>query len=463
MNAETRPKDILGERLAALKPGDVGKALEVFRSNLDHAAAANLNSCVHCGLCAETCHYFLASGEIADHPAYKLNLIASVFKNYFTFAGKALPGVMGSKPLDKAMLEEWVDALYGRCSLCGRCHLNCSIGIHTPSLVRAARAALAAIGLIPPELKSTINRALESGNNMGIAQNEWTETVEWLTDELRTETGDPAADLPLDKNGARMFYAVNPREPKFFPLSLVAAGKIFHAAGESWTFSSKFYDVTNYAYFSGVDADAGLITRRVADEMARLGSTTLVLGECGHGFASYRWEGPEWLGQRYGFEVRSILEVIAGYLRDGRIKLDPSKNSKRYTLHDPCNLVRYGGIIEEQRFILKHAVKDFVEMIPNRVENFCCGGGGGQMAMSRYAPRRLKAEKVKADQIKATGAQVVATPCHNCIDALTELNKEYKLGVEIKSVCEITADALVRANMISMREPGEFAKTRRSP
>ena len=221
MSREAGIADVLKERLGALTPEDIDRALEVFRLNLDHAAAAQLQSCVHCGLCAESCHYFLATGDFRDHPAHKLNLIAAVFRNYFTPSGRMFSGVTGAKPLDAAMLEQWVDALYGRCTLCGRCHLNCSIGIHTPVLARAARAALTSIGLIPPELKSTIDRALETGNNMGIEPIEWTETVEWLTDELRTETGDPAAELPLDKSGARLFYAVNPREPKFFPLSLV--------------------------------------------------------------------------------------------------------------------------------------------------------------------------------------------------------------------------------------------------
>jgi len=63
--------------------------------------------------------------------------------------------------------------------------------------------------------------------------------------------------------------------------------------------------------------------------------------------------------------------------------------------------------------------------------------------MSRYARRRLKAGRIKADQIARTGAKVVATPCHNCVDQLAELNKEYKLGVTIRTVSEIVADALV--------------------
>jgi hypothetical protein len=43
----------------------------------------------------------------------------------------------------------------------------------------------------------------------------------------------------------------------------------------------------------------------------------------------------------------------------------------------------------------------------------------------------------------ATGATVVTTPCHNCIDQLMELNRHYKLGVEVKTLGEVVADALV--------------------
>ena len=54
--------------------------------------------------------------------------------------------------------------------------------------------------------------------------------------------------------------------------------------------------------------------------------------------------------------------------------------------------------------------------------------------MTRFAKRRLESGKIKAEQIRATGAKIVVAPCHNCIDQLTELNKEYRLGVEIKTV-----------------------------
>ncbi|MCX5801392.1 MAG: (Fe-S)-binding protein [Candidatus Eisenbacteria bacterium] len=431
------------ERIARLTPEDLKKALRVFREKIHSEYAAYLNSCVHCGLCAESCHYYVADGEIESIPAHKLNLITGVFKRYFTSAGKSIPWWVGAKELDGETMREWVDSLFGRCSLCGRCSLNCSVGLNIPYLIRAARSAMASIDLVPLGLQSTVNTAIEKGNNMGIPEEEWIETVRWIEGELQSEVGDKNARLPMDERGARLLYTVNPREPMFFPLSIAAAGKIFYAARESWTFSSKHYDVTNYGLYNGDDEAAAVMSGRLVTSMEELDCETLVLAECGHGFNSNRWEAPEWLGRKYDFEVKSVLEIVADYIRQGRITLDPSRNPASVTLHDPCNLVRLGGIVEEQRYILRRSAANFVEMTPNREKNFCCGGGGGQLSMTQFAERRLKAGKVKADQIRRTGAKVVVAPCHNCIDQLTELNKHYKLGVEVKTVCEIAANALV--------------------
>jgi len=426
------------ERLKTLSAQDFKKALDIFKQTIHQEYAAYLNSCVRCGLCADSCHYYLTDKEIKSIPAYKLNLVARVFKKYFSFMGRKMPAWIGAKNLDQAMIQEWIDTLFGRCTLCGRCTLNCTMGINIPYLIRTARSALAAVNLVPPGLQSTVDTALKTGNNMGIAREDWIETVEWLEEELQAEVDDKQARLPLDNKGAQIFYTVNPREPKFFPLSIVAAGKIFYAAGASWTFSSENYDVTNYGLYNGDDLAAGVMSERLLRSMQELGCQILVLAECGHGFNSNRWEAPQWLGKKYGIEVKSILDLVADYIKQGRLKLDPELNPEPITLHDPCNLVRLGGIIEEQRFILRQAAANFIEMNPNREKNFCCGGGGGQLAMTRFSERRIRAGKIKGDQIKATGAN-----CHNCIDQLMELNKHYKLGIEVKTVCEIAAQALV--------------------
>ena len=393
------------------------------------AEAIGLSSCVRCGLCAEACHYYRASGEARATPAYKVRL-----------AGETL---RAKRPFDGMRAREWVDELFGRCSLCGRCMLHCTMGLDIHGLVRAARTRLAAAGLVPADLQATVQTAVDTGNSMGITRQDWIDTVKWLEEELQAETGDTRARLPLDRHGADLLYAVNPREPKFFPLSLVAVGAIFHAAGASWTLSSDFFDVTNYGLFSGDNDAAALCAGRLRRAMRRLEARTLVLGECGHGFNANRWLAPGWLGEPRPPEVVSILEVVARYVRDGRLRLDPARNAALTTLHDPCNLTRLGGIVEEARALLTASVAQWTEMSPNREQNFCCGGGGGQLSMTRYAKRRREAGRIKADQIRRTGARVVAAPCHNCIDQLSDLNREYGLDVQVKTVCELVAGALV--------------------
>ena len=431
------------EKIQNLNVEDREKILEEFKKSIHFDDGAYLNTCAHCGLCADSCHYYIALNDIQSIPAYKLALVTKIFKKSFGFIGKKLPSLVGAADLTNELIEEWVDSLFGRCTLCGRCSINCTMGINIPYLIRAARGALASVGLVPPGLQSTVNTAIEKGNNMGISKEDWLETVEWLEEELQQDVDDSDAQLPVDNKGARLLYTINPREAMFFPLSISAAAKVFYAAGESWTFSSENFDVTNYGLYSGDDEAAAIMSERLIVAQEELGCEELILAECGHGFNSNRWEAPEWLQRTYGLKVKSILQVIADYIREGRLKLDPTRNTKVVTLHDPCNLVRLGGIVEEQRYALKHAVSNFVEMTPNREKNFCCGGGGGQLAMTRFSKRRLEVGKIKADQIKATGASVVATPCHNCIDQLIELNKHYKLNIEIKTITEIVADAIV--------------------
>jgi Fe-S oxidoreductase len=429
--------------LERLRPENFKAAVRRLAELLDASSVVNLESCVRCGLCAESCHYFLDDGDLRSIPAAKLNLVIRVFKRYLSPGGRILRRWTGARDFDAAEVREWIDSLYGRCTLCGRCALNCTMGINIPAVIRKGRGVLASMGLVPEGLDSTVDLARDTGNNMGITKDEWVETVAWLEEELQAETGDPSARIPMDAAGADFLYLVNPREPKFYPLTLTAVGKILHAVGAKWTLSSDFFDVTNYAYYSGDDAIAALISGRAKETAKKLGVRAIVLSECGHGFVSNRWEAPEWLSAKTGFEVISVLQVVAGYIREGRLRFDPSRNSKTVTLHDPCQLVRLGGIVEEQRFILRSAVTDFVEMTPNREQNYCCGGGGGQLSMTAFAARRRSAGRIKSEQIRRTQARIVATPCHNCLDQLAELNKHHKLGVEIKSVLELAAEAVI--------------------
>ena len=423
-----------------------GPALDVLRDGLDARTAAFLESCVRCNLCAESCHVYLTDGEPDSMPAAKVERVARLYRRYHIWSGRVLPFLTGARSLDARGIEELKEAAFGRCTMCGRCTLNCAVGLDPAAVIGLARAMVTAAGRVPAGIAANVTAALETGNSMRIPAAEVRDTIAWLEEDLRAGTGDPTIALPLDQPGTRVLYALNPREIKFFPLSIQAAGLLFHAARESWTLTSTDFDITNYAYFACDRASAGAISRRLLERAEQLGVATLVVAECGHGYRSLRWEAPEYLGRAWPFEIVSFVELLDRWVAGGRLTLDGTRNRERVTLHDPCNLVRNGGVIEPQRRVLRRVAWDFVEMTPNREHNYCCGGGGGMLAASEYAARRVAIGRLKAEQIRRTGAKVVVTPCHNCIDQLLELNKHYSLGVEIRTLAEVAADALVPPN-----------------
>ncbi len=417
--------------------------LAVLSDRLDSKLLTSLNSCVRCGLCAESCVYYQATGDERMIPARKVELLGSVYKYYFRPEARLLPAISGARAINGRTVGEMVDLFFGACTGCGRCEPHCSIGVAIAHVNAIGRAMLSEAGLTPASLQSTVNAALETGNNMAIPTEEFVDTIRWMEEEMQDEINDNRAKIPLDERDVNVLYTLNPREPKFFPLSISAMAKVFYAAGESWTLSTRMYDVTNYAFFSGHSGESRLIAERLRDEVFHLRAKTVVLAECGHGSRAFRWEAPNYLGHALPFETLTSVELIHRYIRQNRIRLDGTRLKERVTLHDPCNLVRSGGIIREQREIIGRIAEDFREMTPHGADNLCCGGGGGQLAMSEYNERRLKIGELKAGQIRNTGASIVVTPCHNCVDQLSQLNFTYKLGVRIMTLAELVADALI--------------------
>ena len=410
---------------------------------LNRNLAVYFQTCQRCGLCAETCHYYRATGDPRMIPGYKVEQVRKLYERQRDdWLRKLSFWIPRGDGLDEEELLELKDVVFGRCTMCRRCTLTCPMGIDTGMIMRAARGMLTLAHKAPKGLQDTVDVHVMTGNNMGMDKEEFVDTVEWMEEELQKDIGDPNAKIPIDKEGAKQLWVLNPREVKFYPLLLQAQAKIFYAAGESYTLSSKYWDVTNYALFNGDDKDAATIAGYVLEEADRLGCDTIICSECGHGMRQLKYMAPIWL-KRSDFKVRAFVEVVADYIQSGRIKLNPTVNKERVTYHDPCNQARSGNYIEEPRIVLKNSVMDFVDLTPCGRDNFCCGGGGGALTMGEYRNWRLEAATVKAEQIKATGAKIIATSCHNCIDQLAEINRHYKLGVKVVNTCELTAKAIV--------------------
>lgn len=426
-------------------------AVQSFQKKMNRQAIVSFGVCVHCGMCTESCHYYLATKDPRMAPAYKADRVRKLYKKYFDWTGKLLPRWVGAGDLESERdLQELMDIVFGSCTMCRRCTFNCPMGVDKALLMRIARGVLFEQGIAPQGVIDVAKDQWETGNQMGVSEEEYLETIEWLSEELRAELDDPTFEIPIDKKNCNIVYAVNPREVKYAPLSLMAAAKIFYVAKESWTMSSKGWDNTNFGLFAGDNSLGAHMGNLVFDSVERLNGKMLVTSECGHGYRATAWESPNWTGRDLKFPIYNFLEIMQKYVLSGRIILDPSLNPYKVTYHDPCNLARSGGITEEPRLLLRRSVSKFIEMYPNRADNFCCTGGGGAMSMSEFSKRRLETAVVKANQLKATGAEIVATACHNCVDGLTDLIKHYKLNMKVKLVGELVADAMVFEKVVAI-------------
>lgn len=302
-------------------------------------------------------------------------------------------------------------------------------------MMRAIRAMATASGTAPEILVMLADAAIEKGKDPSFYKDMFLEQIKEMEEQLRDITGDPSASIPVEKQGAKILYV-----PLAGAHTILPPAVVFNAAREDWTLS--IFEASNYGVFLGDVNRAKQVARRIVDEANRLGVKEIVISECGHAYASYRWDVPNWFAGQFDFKVRSLIEVLAEYIANGKIRVDPTAITETVTYHDSCNLARNGGLIEEPRYVLKNIVKDFREMTPNKAEALCCGGGGGLVALAEYAERRIAAGKPKADQIKSTGARVVVAACENCRLQIGDLNEHYNLNIWTTALTDLVVHAM---------------------
>jgi len=417
----------------------MSEILELARAELDarynRLVALNTSSlCTRCGLCADACHFFLADRDPEVSPAAKTERVRSVYKRDHDWLSRLFPRFTGARELTEDELDAWVDASFQYCTMCERCVINCPMAVDTPAVMAAARGTLTAVGKAPEILVQLADAQIERANSMDLFKDLLKEQIGYLEEELCEATGDPHATIPLEKEGAETLYVALSGAHTILP-----AAQIFHSAGADWTLS--LFEASNYGIFLGDAKRSKAIAQRIIDEATRLKVKEVVITECGHAVFSYRWGVPTWFGE-LPFKLRSLIEVLAEYVDDGRITLDPSANPEPVTFHDSCNLSRKCGLMQEPRTILAATTEDFREMSPNREQAFCCGAGSGLVAVEEWRETRLGAGRPKAEQIEQTGAKVVVTSCDNCRHQIADLGEHYGLGIEVRNLAEVTARAL---------------------
>ncbi len=335
--------------------------------------------------------------------------------------------------------------------------MYCPHGIDMGVMFGYLRGLCFSQGFVPHEMKIGSGMHWIYNAQMDVTVTDYVETCEWMAEE--NEEYYPGLTIPVDKVDSDIMYVVNAREPKHYPQDLAEAAILFHLAGENWTVPSKGWEGTSLSMFAGDWACCKQQVEGVYEAMERLKVKRYVGTECGHQHRATITEGPYWAGRKSGDPPAPGLhyvEWVLEALETGKLKLDPTKKIKEpVTLQDPCNYVRNHGLADVTRKIMSYIAEDFREMSPNREHNFCCGGGGGMNGIGRYREERNIGLKVKRDQILATGAKFVVSACHNCWDAIRDLEEVYKIGIKWSFLKPILLDMVIVPDHLKPEEEKE--------
>jgi Fe-S oxidoreductase len=439
------------------------KAVEKFGELLGKYRSLKvfMDSCVHCGSCTDKCHYFIGTGDPKNMPVARQELMRSVYRRYFTLPGKLFPKLVGARDMTREVLDEWF-SYFWQCSECRRCSVFCPYGIDTAEVTMAARHIMDSIGHGQKYSNEILGKVNKIGNNLGLPGPALEDTLLGLEEDVKDDTG-VDVKYPLDVQGAEVLL-VTPSADFFAEPhieSLIGYGKVFHAAGISWTLSSYASEAGNFGLFNGDYNMMRKIAMRIREQALELGVKRIVVGECGHAWrvAYAFWNTLTGLGNngtdKFSVELQKqldpqykepshICEFTWDLIQQGRLKFDKEANDSRIiTFHDSCNVARgsrmgdyAGGQFDIPRNIIKAVANKFVDMPleTTREKTFCCGGGGGvltddllELRVKGAFPRMEALQQV----VDKHGVNFMATICAICKAQFTKVLPYYGFNMRL--------------------------------
>ncbi len=425
-----------------------------------------MDICVRCGACADKCHFFIGSGDPKNMPVMRAELLRSVYRRQHTTAGKVLGKFAGARDLTEDVLKEWFYYFY-QCTECRRCSVFCPYGIDTAEITMMGRELLNLVGVNINWVMEPVANCYRTGNHLGIQPHTFKDNIEFAADDLADITG-VKVEVPINKKGAEILF-VTPSayyfgSPHYY--TFLGYMALFHEIGLDYTMSAFASEGGNFGLFTSHEMMKRL-NAKIYAEAKRLGVKWILGGECGHmwrvlhqymdtmnGPADFLEEPVSPLtGTRFenatSTKMVHISEFTADLLREGKIKLDPSRNDHfRVTYHDSCNPARAMGLFEEPRYLLRSSCNNFFEMPEStiRERTFCCGSGSG-LGTDENLEARLRGGMPRANAVQYVhekhGVNLLTCMCAIDKATLPPLMEYWVPGVEVAGVHELVGNALV--------------------
>ncbi|MBN1682839.1 (Fe-S)-binding protein [Candidatus Bathyarchaeota archaeon] len=387
------------------------KLTEVRKRGLEK----ELYSCAQCGYCQDICPIYCEIPWESASPRGKLYWIKKSLTTGF---------LRSNVELD----EDFSKRLY-QCTLCGRCHVVCQTMIDTISIWYTARAQTSDAKLRPKTLSQIVTNLEKSQNPYGMDPDtrlDWTDY---------TGLDDP----PLKEKAEIAYFVGCTTAFKGINQNIAfSTSKILNHMGEDWTLLSKDeWCCGSPLLMAGEEEKAKKLAEHNLEELKKRGVKILLTG-CPSCYRMWKIEIPKLLGINLDFKVVHTSEYFHNKLSEGKITITPSDDIITY--HDPCELSRLSGIIDEPREILKSTSEKYVEIPEHGIDVRCCGGGG--LLQANDNELRMSIAKRRLDQIKSTNAKTVTSACPSCNITLNEAIRESKDNIKCLDIAEYLAEKL---------------------
>jgi len=436
----TQAVDIgLSTGISRLTPEKIEKVInDVIKGETGARLHTYVETCIHCGLCSEACHYYLSHD---NDPHYApVGKVKQTIWEMLRKKGKVSP----------EFIQQAALVTHTQCNLCKRCAQYCPFGIDIAYLMTVVRRIIHKLGCTPQYIQDTAHSHSVHLNQMWVKGDEWPDTLQWQEEEAQAEI--PTLRIPLEKEGADVMYSVIAPEPKFQAQLIYQAAVIMDIAGVDLTMpATTGWDNSDMAMFTGDYEMMGRLKRSHFETATRLKVKRIVMGECGHAFRSVYDMGNRWLGwQMPPIPIVHAIDFFYEILKDGKVKV-AKKFESPITLHDPCNVVRGAGLEEKARYVADQLCEEVIEMTPNKEHNYCCCAGGGVINCGPpYKMTRIQGNRIKAEQLfaaKTRGARTLITPCHNCHSGLHDIVHHYGVGLDIKFFGDILYEVMEKPEL----------------
>lgn len=413
----------------------VDAALRSFVLDVGAVAALRLDSCVHCGMCAEACPFYLNTDDPRYTPIHKAEPLKQAYKReagpfapFFRLFGLKRKVTIGE-------LREWEELLFDSCTLCGRCSLICPMGIDITSLIQDARHGMAEAGLVPKALYDRAEVQHRTGNGLGMSQDELVKRLTQIGDEH-------GVAIPVDRPGAEVMVCTTAEELGSYPSTVAATAKVLEHVGATYTYCSQAVDGSNYGYVEGSLAWERENVLRLVEAAKQCGARLVVMPEDAYAYVSLRWNGAELYGEPLPFEVQHISEFMAQELDAGRLRLKRLESARTVVLQESCQLLRRGGVVDAPGRVLEAMGVTVLRPADHGAFATCCGGGGGVLENERAEPLRYRVFEAKMREIEETRAEEVVTCCSVCRRTFDDGVERFGWNRSVKGLTETVADHL---------------------